>query len=63
MKKVGFEALIKKVEIVSLRSGDKGLTLHLEVDSPSESLLNGINKLHRADRRVGVAMAADHDKD
>ena len=63
MKKVGFEALIKKVEIVSLRSGDKGLTLHLEVDHPSEALLNGINKLHRADRLIGVAMAAEHEKE
>lgn len=58
MRKIGFEALIKKVEIVSLRSGDKGATITLEVDNPTDSLLDGINKLHRADRRVGVAMAA-----
>lgn len=57
MRKVGFEALIQEVKIKSLVSGDKSARITLEVDSPSDSLIDNINRLHRADRLVGVAIA------
>jgi hypothetical protein len=57
MKKVGFEALIKKVEVMSLVSGDKSARITLEIDSPSDDLLDSVNRLHRADKMVGVALA------
>ena len=55
--KVGFEALIQQVAIKSLRTGDKSARITLEVDAPSDELLDSINRLHKADRRVGVAIA------
>ena len=57
MRKVAFEALIYEVRTRSLRSGDKSVRIVLEVDSPSEKLLEGVNRLHRADRLIGVALA------
>ena len=55
--KVGFEALIQQVAIKSLRTGDKSARITLEIDSPSDDLLDSINRLHRADKLVGVAIA------
>lgn len=59
MKKVGFEALIKEIHHKSLVSGDKATRVVLEFDS-SKALetINILNELHRADRLVGVAIAA-----
>lgn len=57
MDKVGFEALIQEVKIKSLRTGDKSARITLEVDAPSDELLDSINRLHRADKLVGVAIA------
>ena len=57
MKKVGFEALVQEVKIKSLRTGDKSMRITLEVDSPSDRLINGINGLHKADKLIGVAFA------
>lgn len=57
VRKIGFEALIQQVTIKSLRSGDRSARIVLEIDAPKDSLLNGINYLHRADRLVGVAIA------
>lgn len=57
MKKIGFEALIQEVKIKSLRSGDKSMRITLEIDSPSDKLIEGLNRLHRADRNVAVAIA------
>lgn len=57
MKKIGFEALIQEVKTKSLRTGDKSTRITLEVDSPSDELLDSINRLHRADKMVGVAIA------
>ena len=54
---VGFEALVQQVAIKSLRTGDKSARITLEIDSPSDELLDSINRLHRADKLVGVAMA------
>jgi len=57
MRQVGFEALIQEVRIKSLKSGDKSMRITLEIDSPSDDLIDGINRLHKADSFVGVAMA------
>lgn len=57
MRKVGFEALIQEVKIKSLRTGDKSARITLEVDSPSDDLLDDINRLHKADALVAVAIA------
>ena len=57
VRKVGFEALIKKVEVMSLVSGDKSARVMLQIDSPSDDLLDSVNRLHRADKLVGVALA------
>jgi hypothetical protein len=54
LKQVSFEALIKEVRIKSLVSGDKAMRIVLEVDSPSDKLISGINELHRADRQIAV---------
>jgi len=64
MKKqaVAFEALIQEVRIKSLRSGDKSMRITLEVDSPSDELISGLNELHRADRLVAVAIAEMKEK-
>ena len=57
VRKVGFEALIKEVKAVSLVSGDKGARVILQIDNPSDSLMDNLNRLHRPDRFVGVAIA------
>ena len=57
MKKIAFTALIQEVRIKSLRTGDKSMRITLEVDQPSDELINGLNALHKADGFVGVAIA------
>ncbi len=59
MKPVGFKALLLRVDTKSLRSGDKSTRITLEVDSPKDSLVDSINRLHRADKLVAVAIAED----
>lgn len=54
LKKVGFKALIQEVKIKSLVTGDKSARITLEMDSPSDNLLDSINRLHKADRLVAV---------
>lgn len=56
-KRIAFEALIQEVHIKSLRSGDKGARITLELDNPSDDLLSKLNELHKADRFVAVAIA------
>lgn len=51
-----FQALIKKIETKSLVSGDKGVTIVLQLDSPKIELLDSLNRLHRADAMVSVAI-------
>ena len=45
--KIAFEALIKQVSIKSLRSGDKGAIVQLELqdENVSDEILNTINNL------------------
>ena len=48
-----FDALIKKIEIKSLVSGDKEAQILLQFQ-PTNELLDSLNKLHRADDLVNV---------
>jgi len=50
---VEFQALIKQISTKSLVSGDKESRLLLEF-MPSDELLAGLNKLHKADAMVKV---------
>ena len=62
MKKVGFEAAIVELKVKRLVSQDKSMRLVLEVDQPSDDLINALNKLFKADASVGVAIAEKPDK-
>jgi len=55
-KRVGFEALVKQVDIKSLVSGDKQARLTLEFDASDDKLMNDINALHRADDTIFVVI-------
>jgi len=55
--KVAFLALLKSVVIKSLVSGDKSVRITLEVDEPSEEVLNALNRVHFADKQVAVGLA------
>lgn len=57
MRKIGFEALIQQVATKSLRTGDKSTRITLEIDNPPDHLIDTVNRLHRADRHVAVAIA------
>jgi hypothetical protein len=57
VKRVGFEAAIVELKVKRLVSQDKSLRLTLEVDQPSDELVNDLNALFKADASVGVAIA------
>jgi hypothetical protein len=57
MRKVGFEAAIVQLTVKRLVSQDKSLRLTLEVDNPSDELVNDLNVLFKGDKSVGVAIA------
>ena len=57
MKKVGFEAAIVQLTVKRLVSQDKSMRLTLEVDNPSDDLVNELNMLFKGDASVGVAIA------
>jgi len=57
-KNVAFECLIQQVDTKSLRTGDKSTRVTLEIDSPKDSMLDSLNRLHRADANVFVVIAA-----
>jgi hypothetical protein len=57
MKRIGFEALIKRVEVMSLVSGDKSVRITLQIDNPPDTLVAELDQLHRPDKNVGVAIA------
>ena len=61
MKKVAFTALIQEVRIKFLRTGDKSMRITLEVDNPKDELIEGLNRLHRVDGFVGVAIVEGKD--
>jgi hypothetical protein len=57
VKRVGFEAAIVQLNVKRLVSQDKSLRLTLEVDNPSDELVNDLNALFKGDMSVGVAIA------
>lgn len=61
MKKVGFEASIIQLTVKRLVSQDKSLRLTLEMDNPSDELVNDLNRIFKADASVGVAIAEKAD--
>jgi hypothetical protein len=52
---VAFPALIKELSVKSLVSGDKEARLVLQF-LPTDDILDGINRLHRADASVMVGL-------
>lgn len=52
--KVAFDALIKQITSKSLVSGDKATRIILEIDNPSDEMLNDINRLHKATELLKV---------
>lgn len=56
MRKVAFPALMKKLEVKSLNSLDKGGRLILEFNVPDDELITGLNRLMKADGEVMVAI-------
>ena len=53
--KTAFPALIKSINVKSLLSGDKEGEIRLRF-RPNDILLDGLNRLHRADKEVMVAI-------
>ena len=54
--KVAFEALVIENRIKSLRSMDKEARLILEYKADDNELIDGINKLHSAEKTVMVVI-------
>jgi hypothetical protein len=54
---VSFSALIKQISIKSLVSGDKEAQLILRF-IPTDEILDGLNRLHRADEEVYVGIVS-----
>ena len=52
-----FDALIKQITVKSLVSGDKSARVILEFDSPSDELMDSLNRLHKADGLVKVRIS------
>lgn len=61
MKKVGFEASIIQLTVKRLVSQDKSMRIVLEMDNPSDELVNDLNRIFKADASVGVAIAEKAD--
>lgn len=60
MKKAGspvsFFAILKRLDIKTLASNDKGASLTLLIDNPSDELIAALNSVHRPDEIVSVAI-------
>lgn len=54
---VKFEALIKKIEIKSLVSLDKSARLLIELNGEDDKLIDGLNRLMRADETVKIKIS------
>jgi hypothetical protein len=61
VKKVGFEASIIQLTVKRLVSQDKSMRIVLEMDNPSDELVNDLNRIFKADASVGVAIAEKAD--
>ena len=59
--KTAFPALIKSISVKSLVSGDKEGEIRL-LFRPNDILLDGLNRLHKADEEVMVAIVELSDK-
>jgi hypothetical protein len=59
--KTAFPALIKSISVKSLVSGDKEGEIRL-LFRPNDILLDGLNRLHKADEEVMVAIVDLADK-
>lgn len=57
MRKVGFEAAIVELKVKRLVSQDKSMRIVLEIDNPTDDLVNDLNVLFKGDKNVGVAIA------
>ena len=53
---MAFEAIIKKFEVMTLASCDKGARLTLLIDNPGDKLVNSINRMYKPDSMVSVAI-------
>ena len=53
---MAFEALVKKMSVKSLVSGDKEAELVLRF-IPTVEILDGLNRLHKADETVSVEIS------
>lgn len=57
MEQTAFPALIKELSVKSLVSGDKEARLILQF-IPTDEILDGLNRLHKADSMVMAAFVA-----
>lgn len=57
MKRIAFTAAIVDLRVKRLVSQDKSMRLTVEVDQPSDELVNKLNELFRGDADVAVAVA------
>ena len=55
-KQVAFPALMKKLEVKSLNTLDKGARLTLDFNVPDDEIITGLNRLMKADSEVMVAI-------
>jgi hypothetical protein len=58
--RTAFPALIKSISVKSLVSGDKEGEMRLRF-LPTDELLDGLNRLHRADEEVMVAIVSNEE--
>lgn len=54
---VSFEALIKKLEVKSLASLDKGARLTIDFSGEDADVIDKLNRLMRADETVKITIA------
>jgi hypothetical protein len=55
--KVAFLGMIKSVVIKSLVSGDKTVRITIDADSPSQDLIEQLNRVQIPDKQIAVALA------
>ncbi|MCK9598029.1 MAG: hypothetical protein M0R06_03245 [Sphaerochaeta sp.] len=53
---VQLDALLRRIDSKSLRSGDKGVSLTFEIDNPSDENMNLLNRLHDPQRQVHLGI-------
>ena len=59
---VEFEGLIKLLSIKSLTSLDKEADLKIRFNAEDDELINGINKLHKADQTVRITIESGEER-